>query len=138
VSAGLWLLLAAVGAVLLIALRQPPTCNWHVGFCASVRLPFAPPSVLARWLDAIGADGELATRGLRRALGILLSFTGVRLFLSAAPANLPRLDEVQISWPCCFLRRVWPSRRRYCSALFRPCAQCTSILGPQFRPTQLV
>jgi predicted permease len=32
------------------------------------------------------------------ALGILLSFTGVRLFVAAAPANLPRLNEVHVSW----------------------------------------
>jgi len=31
-------------------------------------------------------------------LGIFLSFTGVRLFVAAAPANLPRLDGVHVSW----------------------------------------
>jgi predicted permease len=32
-------------------------------------------------------------------LGILLSFTGVRLLIAAAPSSLPRLNETQVSWP---------------------------------------
>ena len=33
------------------------------------------------------------------ALGLLLSFTGVRLFIAAAPSSLPRLNETHVSWP---------------------------------------
>jgi predicted permease len=33
------------------------------------------------------------------ALGILLSFAGVRLFVAAAPRNLPRLSAIHVSWP---------------------------------------
>jgi predicted permease len=33
------------------------------------------------------------------ALGILLAFGGIRLFAGIAPENLPRLHEIQITWP---------------------------------------
>jgi putative ABC transport system permease protein len=100
VSAGLWLLLAAVGAVLLIAcvnlanLQLARTVLREREIAVRAALGAGPMGLLQL---ALMESLLLAASG--GTLGILLSFTGVRLFLSAAPANLPRLDEVQISWP---------------------------------------
>jgi len=34
--------------------------------------------------------------------GVLVAFAGVRLFVAAAPSNLPRLEQVRVSWPLLF------------------------------------
>lgn len=100
VSTGLWLLLAAVGAVLLI------------GCVNLANLQLARAVARERELAvraALGADrGRLVWAALSDslvvavaggALGIALSFLGVRFFLAAAPAGLPRLGDIQVSWP---------------------------------------
>ncbi|HEX4786352.1 MAG TPA: ABC transporter permease [Candidatus Sulfotelmatobacter sp.] len=99
VSTALWLLLAAVGAVLLI------------GCVNLANLQLARAVIRERELSiraALGAEtGRLLWSALMDslllalvggALGVLLSFTGVRLFMAAAPANLPRLNEVHVNW----------------------------------------
>ncbi len=98
VSTALWLLLAAVGAVLLI------------GCVNLANLQLARAVTRERELSiraALGAEtGRLLWSALMDslllalvggALGVLLSFTGVRLFVAAAPANLPRLNEVHVN-----------------------------------------
>jgi predicted permease len=99
VSTALWLLLAAVGAVLLIGcvnlanlqLARAVTREREIALRAA--LGAGPGRLL--W-STVTESLLLAVAG--GALGIVLSFTGVRLFVAAAPANLPRLDEVHVSW----------------------------------------
>jgi predicted permease len=99
VSTALWLLLAAVGAVLLIGcvnlanlqLARAVTREREIAVRAA--LGAGPGRLL--W-STVTESLLLAVAG--GALGIVLSFTGVRLFVAAAPANLPRLDEVHVSW----------------------------------------
>jgi predicted permease len=100
VSKGLWLLLASVLGVLLIACVN----------LASLQLARS----VARDRDnalraALGAGHRrLFQASLTESLvlstigglaGAALAFTGVRLFVAIAPANLPRLSEVTVSWP---------------------------------------
>jgi predicted permease len=100
VSTGLWLLLAAVGAVLLIGCVN--LANLQLARAVRRERELAVRA-------ALGADrGRLVWAALSDSLvlalaggtlGIALSFLGVRLFLAAAPANLPRLGAIQVSWP---------------------------------------
>jgi|HubBroStandDraft_1064217.scaffolds.fasta_scaffold00681_11 predicted permease len=99
VSTALWLLLAAVGAVLLIGcvnlanlqLARAVTREREI----AVRAALGAGSARLLWSTLMDS---LLLAVLGGAFGILLSFIGVRLFVAAAPANLPRLDEVQVSW----------------------------------------
>ncbi|HET7347370.1 MAG TPA: ABC transporter permease [Acidobacteriaceae bacterium] len=100
VSTALWVLLAAVGAVLLI------------GCVNLANLQLARAVARDRELAvraALGADrngliwaalaDSVVLAAIGGALGILLSFAGVRLFIAAAPSYMPRLSSVQVSWP---------------------------------------
>ncbi len=99
VSTALWLLLAAVGAVLLIGcvnlanlqLARAVTREREI----AVRAALGAGAGRLLWSALIDS---LLLAGLGGVLGILLSFTGVQLFVAAAPANLPRLNEVHVSW----------------------------------------
>lgn len=99
VSTALWLLLAAVGAVLLIGcvnlanlqLARAVTREREIAVRAA--LGAAPGRLVwSTLMDSL----LLAVGG--GTLGVLLSFTGVRLFVAAAPSSLPRLNEVHVSW----------------------------------------
>ena len=99
VSTALWLLLAAVGAVLLIGCVNLANLQLARGVTrereVAVRAALGAGPGRLLWSTAMES---LVLAVLGGAFGILLSFTGVRLFVAAAPANLPRLDEVHVSW----------------------------------------
>jgi predicted permease len=100
VRSALWLLFAAVGAVLLIACVN--LANLQL-----VRAVNAERETAVR--AALGASrGQLMGSRLAESLvlafaggvaGIALAFGGVRLLVALAPGNIPRLDEVQVSLP---------------------------------------
>ncbi len=100
VSGALWLLFAAVGAVLLIACVN----------LANLQLARAVNAERETALRAaLGASrGQLVRSRLAESLllafaggaaGAALAFAGVRLLIAFAPANIPRLNEVQVSLP---------------------------------------
>jgi predicted permease len=100
VSGALWLLLAAVGAVLLIAcvnlanLQLARAVNAERETAVRAALG-ASRSQLVR--SRLAESLVLAFAG--GAAGAALAFGGVRLLIAWAPANIPRLDEVRVSLP---------------------------------------
>jgi len=100
VSGALWLLFAAVGAVLLIACIN--LANLQLARAVNAERETAVRA-------ALGARrGQLARSRLTESLvlavaggaaGIALAFGGVRLLIALAPGNIPRLDEVRVSLP---------------------------------------
>jgi predicted permease len=99
VSTALWLLLAAVGAILLIGCVN--LANLQLARAVARDRELAVRAALGaarnRLLGAALAD-SLVLALIGGALGILLSFAGVRLFLIAAPTNMPRLGDIHVSW----------------------------------------
>ncbi len=99
VSTALWLLLAAVGAVLLIGCVNLANLQLARAVARereiSVRAALGAGPGRLLW-SALIDSLLLALAG--GALGIVLSFTGVQMFVAAAPANLPRLNEVHVNW----------------------------------------
>jgi predicted permease len=100
VSGALWLLFAAVGAVLLIACVN--LANLQLARAVNAERETAVRA-------ALGASrGQLVTSRLAESLvlafaggaaGIAAAFGGVRLLIALAPGNIPRLDEVEVSLP---------------------------------------
>jgi len=100
ISGGLWLLFAAVGAVLLIACVN--LANLQLARAVNAQ---GETAVRA----ALGASrGQLMRARLTESLvlafaggaaGTALAFGGVRLLIALAPASIPRLDEVRVSMP---------------------------------------
>jgi predicted permease len=100
ISGALWLLFAAVGAVLLIACVN--LANLQLARAVNAERETAVRA-------ALGASrGQLVRSRLTESLvlalaggaaGIAIAFGGVRLLLAVAPANIPRLDEVKVSMP---------------------------------------
>jgi predicted permease len=100
ISGALWLLFAAVGAVLLIACVN--LANLQLARAVNAERETAVRS-------ALGASrGQLVRSRLIESLvlafaggtaGAALAFGGVRLLLAVAPVDIPRLDEVRVSIP---------------------------------------
>ncbi len=100
VKTALWVLLAAVAAVLLIGCLNLANLQLARAVARDRELAMRAALGAARnrlvW-SALSDSIVLAAVG--GALGILLSFVGVGLFVAAAPRNLPRIADVQVSWP---------------------------------------
>jgi predicted permease len=100
ISGALWMLFAAVGAVLLIACVN--LANLQLARAVNAERETAVRA-------ALGASrGQLIGSRLAESLvlaflggtaGVALAFIGVRLLLALVPANVPRLDGVQVSLP---------------------------------------
>ncbi|OJV40260.1 MAG: hypothetical protein BGO25_03705 [Acidobacteriales bacterium 59-55] len=100
VRGGLWLLFAAVGAVLLIACVNLANLQFARAVSAehetAVRAALGASrsrQIMARLTESLilAVIGGMA--------GIALAFLGVRMLLALVPANIPRLEEVRISVP---------------------------------------
>jgi predicted permease len=100
VSAGLWLLLAGIGAVLLIACVNLANLQLARAVArereASIR---AALGAGRKRLLQLALIESLVLASIGGTLGVLFALAGVRIFISLAPAGLPRLNEVAISWP---------------------------------------
>jgi ABC-type antimicrobial peptide transport system permease subunit len=100
VSTALWLLLAAVASVLLIACVN--LANLQIARAVKRGREMAVRAALGAGRERLARSALMDSLVLAAAggtLGILLSFQGVRLFIAAAPANLPRLNEAHVSLP---------------------------------------
>jgi predicted permease len=100
ISGALWLLFAAVGAVLLIACVN--LANLQLARAVHAEREIAVRAALgASRIQLIRSrfteSHVLAVTG--GAAGAALAFAGIRLLLSLVPANVPRLDEVHLSLP---------------------------------------
>ncbi len=100
IGGALWLIFAAVGAVLLIAcvnlanLQLARTVNAERETAVRAALGASKTQLMrARLTESLllGITGGLA--------GVALAFAGVRLFLALIPSGVPRLEEVRVDTP---------------------------------------
>jgi predicted permease len=100
IGGALWLMFAAVGGVLLIACVN--LANLQLARAVSAERETAVRAALG------ASKGQLVMARLTESLvlalvggaaGVALAFAGVRLLLALVPANVPRLNEVEVSLP---------------------------------------
>jgi predicted permease len=99
VSTGLWLLLAGIGAVLLIACVN--LANLQLARAVARERESSIRSALGagrKRLLQLALIESLLLAAIGGTLGVLFAFAGVRIFVSAAPEGMPRLNEVGVSW----------------------------------------
>jgi predicted permease len=100
VSDALWLLFAAVGAVLLMAcvnlasLQLARAVNAERETAVRAALGASKVQLVSSRLTE-----SLVLAFIGGATGAGLAFAGVRLFIAVVPASVPRLDEVRVSMP---------------------------------------
>ncbi|WP_158748857.1 ABC transporter permease [Acidobacterium sp. S8] len=99
VSTALWLLFAAVGAVLLIACVN--LANLQLARAVSREHEIAVRTALGAnkrrlFQSSLAESLVLAIAG--GGVGIFLAEAGVKLLLQIAPGNLPRMQEVHVNW----------------------------------------
>jgi predicted permease len=100
VSTGLWLLFAAVGAVLLIACVN--LANLQMARAVNAQHETAIRAALGAdkgWLVMARLAESMVLAVAGGAAGVGLAFVGVQVLLALVPANVPRLDEVHVSMP---------------------------------------
>jgi predicted permease len=100
ISKALWLLLVAVLAVLLIGCVN--LASLQLARSVARDRDNAVRAALGaghRHLFQVSFAESLVLSTAGGFAGVLLAFTAVRGFVAIAPANLPRLNEVHVSWP---------------------------------------
>jgi len=100
ISGALWMLFAAVGAVLLIACVN--LANLQLARAVNAERETAVRAALGAsrgrlLMSRLAESLVLALVG--GAAGVALAFLGVRVLLALVPANVPRLDEVHVNTP---------------------------------------
>jgi len=100
ISGALWMLFAAVGAVLLIACVN--LANLQLARALNAQRETAVRAALGASRSQLvwsRLTESLVLALIGGAAGVALAFAGVRLLLALVPANVPRLDEVRVSLP---------------------------------------
>jgi putative ABC transport system permease protein len=100
VSGALWMLFAAVGAVLLIACVN--LANLQLARAVNAERETAVRAALGASLGQLVRSRlaeSLVLAFVGGAAGVALAFIGVRLLLALVPSNVPRLDEVHVNLP---------------------------------------
>lgn len=99
ISGALWLLLAAVGAVLLIGCVN--LANLQMARTTAAMRETAVRAALgasAAQLLMARLTESLVLAAIGGAAGIALAFAGVRLLLGLVSPSVPRIEEVQVNW----------------------------------------